>query len=109
MRVRTGETGERGRSSGSVLFYRRANYVIINKTSINVKANQATIKTLLHDTILNGTTQWIKIIYSMPEVRAQESELAQRFRIGPTLGSYKGAVVFALVMFQKCSVFTSQF
>jgi len=26
-----------------------------------------------------------------------------------TLGSHKGAVVFALVMFQKCSVFTSQF
>lgn len=27
---------------------------------------------------------------------------------GPTLGSYKGAVVFARAMFQKCSVFTSQ-
>lgn len=28
---------------------------------------------------------------------------------GPTLGWYKGAVVFARAMFQKCSVFTSQF
>lgn len=36
-------------------------------------------------------------------------KLAQSITIGPTLGSYKGAVVFALVMFQKCSVFTSQF
>ena len=36
-------------------------------------------------------------------------KLAQNITIGPTLGSYKGAVVFALVMFQKCSVFPSQF
>lgn len=28
---------------------------------------------------------------------------------GPTLGWYKGAVVFARAMFQKCSVFTSHF
>lgn len=36
-------------------------------------------------------------------------KLAQSITIGPTLSLYKGAVVFALVMFQKCSVFTSQF
>lgn len=36
-------------------------------------------------------------------------KLVQSITIGPTLSSYKGAVVFALVMFQKCSVFTSQF
>lgn len=36
-------------------------------------------------------------------------KLAQSVTIGPALGSYKGAVVFALVMFLKCSVFTSQF
>ncbi len=36
-------------------------------------------------------------------------KLTKSITTGPTLGSYKGAVVFALVMFQKCSVFTSQF
>lgn len=36
-------------------------------------------------------------------------KLTQSITTGPTLGSYKGAVVFALVMFPKCSVFTSQF
>lgn len=36
-------------------------------------------------------------------------KLAQSITIGPALGLYKGAVVFAPVMFQKRSVFTSQF
>lgn len=39
----------------------------------------------------------------------QIKKLAQSITTGPTLSSYKGAVVFALVMFQKLSVFTSQF
>lgn len=49
-----------------------SNYVIINKASINAKGNQATIKALLNDTFLNETTQWIKIIYSVLEVKAKE-------------------------------------
>lgn len=36
-------------------------------------------------------------------------KLAQSITTGPTLCSHKGAVVFALVMFPKCSVFTSHF
>ena len=35
--------------------------------------------------------------------------LAQSITTGPTLGPYKEAVVFALIMFPKCSVFASHF
>lgn len=45
-------------------------YVITNKASIYVKANQATVKARLNDTFSNKTPQWIKTIYSVPVVKA---------------------------------------
>lgn len=53
------------------------------------------------------TTQWIK--NKLPGAQGESERESLHKAFGPTLGSYKGAVVFALVMFQKCSVFTSQF
>lgn len=45
-----------------------SNHVITNKASINVKADQATTKSFLNDIFSNKTSQWIIMIYRVPEV-----------------------------------------
>lgn len=52
-----------------------------SKASINVKANQATVKAHLNDTFSNKTTQWFKAIYLEPEVKANEKSLHKALQL----------------------------
>lgn len=99
---------EQGSQVKGFNFMGGSNYVITNKAFINVKANQATAEALPSDTFLNEPTQWIKIIYSAPKVKAKENACTKHHHRAHTLPVQRSSC-FALVMFQKCSVFTSQF
>lgn len=100
---------ERGSQVAAFYFIGGPNYVVENKALINVKANQGIVKAHhLHDTFLNKTTKWIKTIYSAPEVRANEKACTKHYN-WPHTRLVQRSSCFALVMLQKCSVFTSQF
>lgn len=81
-----GETGrereavpERGSQVAVFHFMEGSNYVITNKASINVKANHATVKARLNDTFSSKSNQWIKMSYSVPEVKANEKACTKRY------------------------------
>lgn len=75
--------------------------VAANKASIHVTANQATVKASRNETLSNMLRA--RAAGANREARHKASQSA------PCWGPYKGAVVFALVMFPPpLSVFTSQ-